>query len=54
MTKVFMVSLIVIVGVSILLMILVRSGEALAVKYPKSGFTKWWRANIIDQNPWEE
>ena len=49
-----MVSLIVMVGVSILLMIFVRSGEALANRLPKSRFTKWWRANIIDKNPWEE
>lgn len=49
-----MISLIVMVSVSILLIMFVRSGEAFASRHPKSRFTKWWRANIVDQNPWEE
>ena len=53
MAKILMITLIIIIAFSTLMMLFVRSGDAMANKYPDSGFAKWFRKHIVDQDPWD-
>jgi hypothetical protein len=53
MSKILTISMIIIIASSASMFLFVRSGERIATKYPESGFAKWWRRHIIDQDPQE-
>jgi hypothetical protein len=53
MSKILMITVILIVAFSFFMFLFVRSGERIATKYPESRFSKWWRLHIIDQDPQE-
>lgn len=54
MGAILVLSILIIMGIGILMVVFIRSGEALARKWPNTGYTRWWRRHIIDKNPWEE
>jgi hypothetical protein len=53
MGKILIVTVLILVSLSALIMIFVRTGDGVSDKYPESGFAKWFRKHIIDQDPWE-
>jgi hypothetical protein len=53
MSNILMITTIIIIASSASIFLFVRSGERIATKYPESGFAKWWRLHIIDQDPQE-
>lgn len=39
---------------SAIFLLLLIGGEYIAMFYPNSGFTKWWRKHIVDQYPYND
>jgi hypothetical protein len=53
MTKILMISMIVILALSALVFVFILLGQWIAGIFPESGFADWWRLHIIDKDPWE-
>jgi len=53
MSKLLITILVICLISTIAIFAFVRSGEWLVEKFPHSGFSRWWRRNVVDRDPWE-
>ena len=53
MGKILIVTVLILIAISAIILIFVRIGDRVSDKYLESGFAKWFRKHIIDQDPWE-
>ena len=45
--------IIILFGICVFFTFLIIIGEKYSTKHPESKFTKWWRNNMISENPYE-